>query len=499
MESEDHPTLQDRVFYPGRAWQYSHPDRLATNAWLFGMEPASVTECRVLELGCGAGQNLIPMAYVLPNAQFLGIELAARPVEYGRQIIADLGLANVELRQLDICSAGQGLGEFDFIIAHGVYTWVSREVREEVLRICSAHLAPHGVAYLNYNALPGGYIRGIVRDMMRVGLQKFADPAKHIPEAVRQVRSLIELQPETSPYGALLREELDRVEHRPPDVLYHDDLAPENASVYLHEVLDAAAGHGLQYLCESRLADVHVGKYPAAVQNVLHQLGGDRVNREQYLDFLVCRKYRRTLLCRAGLPVAPTFSAERMRALRVASNTRPVSAPVDPADGVVVRFRDPENTTMEIADAVVKSTLVLLNEIWPKTVEFGDLLRDARRRMERTGGRISIDEQDFAITLASAYAAGFVDLHTWEPEFARTPGDRPRASALARYERDSQDCVTGLRHNTIYMDDPLSSRILRLLDGSRDRSALMNEINGLTPDGLEGILDRFAGFCLLEA
>jgi len=505
MEAVEHPTLQDRVLYPGRAWQYSHPDRLATNAWLFGMDPAPVTESRVLELGCGAGQNLIPMAYALPNAQFLGVELAERPVEYGRRVISDLRLTNVDLRQLDIRSIGPELGEFDFIIAHGVYTWVSPEVRQDILRIFDAHLAPHGVAYLNYNALPGGYIRGIVRDMMLVGLRGFADPANHIPEAVRQVRSLIELQPETSPYGALLREELERLEQRPPDVLYHDDLAPENASVYLHEVLDAASEHGLQYLCESRLADVHIGKYPAAVQDTLGQLGVDRVSREQYFDFLVCRKYRRTLLCREGIPVAPTLRPERMRALRATSNTRPVSAPVNPAEGVAVRFRDPDNVAMEIGDAMVKSTLILLNEIWPKTVDFGDLLDQVRGQMERAGGRNSVDDQDFATSLASAYAAGFVDLHMWEPDFTRDPGETPRASALARYELASQDCVTGLRHNTIYMDDPLSSRILRLLDGSRDRGALMDEVNAstpdviLTPDRLDAILNRFAEFCLLEA
>ena len=505
MEFEEHPAPQDKVLYPGGAWQYSHPDRLATNAWLFGMSPASVAECRVLELGCGAGQNLIPMAYVLPQARFLGIELAARPVDHGRNVIAELGLTNIELRQLDIRSIARELGEFDYIIAHGVYTWVPSEVREGVLRIFGTNLAPQGIAYLNYNTMPGGHIRAIVRDMMLYRLRGFADPENHIPEAVRLVRTLIDLQPDASPYGALLKEELERLERNPPDVLYHDDLAEGHTSVYLHEVLEAASKHGLQYLCESRLADVHIGRFPTAIQSALGQLGANQVDREQYFDFLVCQKYRRTLLCRDEVTLTPTIHPRRMQALGAASSTRPVSRPLDLTEGVAARFCGPDDTTMDTGDALVKIALVLLNEGWPKVVGFADLLRGVRERIGRVGDPPSAEEQEFAMFLASTYAAGFVDLHMWEPDFTPTPGETPRASAHARYEVTSKNWVTGLRHNTIHMDDPVSARVLHLLDGSHDRNSLLDKVNAsmregkLTPDRLETILNRFGQLCLLEA
>jgi SAM-dependent methyltransferase len=478
MKADESPTPQDRILYPGRAWQYSHPDRLATNAWLHGLDPPPVGGCRVLELGCGAGQNLIPMAYGLPGARFVGVELGARPVEYGMGVISRLGLANVELRHLDIRSVTPELGEFDYIIAHGVYTWVAPKVRESVLRIFAENLAPSGVAYLNYNALPGGYIRAIVRDMMRQRLRHFDDPVSRIPEAIRIVRKLVECQPEGSPYGALLRDELARLEENSPDVIYHNDLAQHNDSVYLSEVLEAASRHGLQYLCEARLADAEISKLPVWIQDALSNFSVDKAEREQYFDFLVCSKYRRTLLCRDGIEVAPTLDPERLRTVRIASSARPGSD-----------------------DADVHGVVAALNEIWPQSIGLEDLLREVLGRLGVRREPAPEETQIFVSYLVSGYATGFIDLHMWEPQLVRAPGEAPRVSAVARLESETQDWVTGLRHNSVHMDDPVSARLLPLLDGTRDRRALMAEADGapLSPEQLESILKRFGEFCLLEA
>src|SRR6266498_1508146 len=75
----------------------THPAHLGAIATLFGMAPAPPGGCRVLEIGCGTGTNLIAMALVSPRSEFIGIDLASGPIEAGRQIIAALGLRNVEL------------------------------------------------------------------------------------------------------------------------------------------------------------------------------------------------------------------------------------------------------------------------------------------------------------------------------------------------------------------------------------------------------------------
>src|SRR5262245_22544912 len=121
-------TSYDELPYSSRAFPYTHPDRLAVWAVLLGMTPRPVGSCRVLELGCGMGANLMPMAEQLPGSQFLGIDLSTRQIAAGKQIAAELGLTNIDFQALDILELGPSLGEFDYIICHGVYSWVPEPV-----------------------------------------------------------------------------------------------------------------------------------------------------------------------------------------------------------------------------------------------------------------------------------------------------------------------------------------------------------------------------------
>ena len=148
-------TAYDEVDYPSHVYPQTHPDRLATIAMLLGMNPVPVEACRVLEMGCGAGGNIIPMAFDLPESSFVGIDLAGSAIAQGRELIAALGLKNISLQQLDVMAFPSELGQFDYIIAHGLFSWVPEMVRDRILAICRAHLAAQGVAYISYNTYPG--------------------------------------------------------------------------------------------------------------------------------------------------------------------------------------------------------------------------------------------------------------------------------------------------------------------------------------------------------
>ena len=107
----------DEFPYLSLAFPQSHPDRLATVARLHRLLPAPVGECRVLEIGCAAGGNLIPMAAALPRSRFLGIDFSAVQVRAGLADVAALGLANIDLEQVDLRDFGEASGVFDYIIA----------------------------------------------------------------------------------------------------------------------------------------------------------------------------------------------------------------------------------------------------------------------------------------------------------------------------------------------------------------------------------------------
>ena len=496
--------LQDRIHYPGAAWEHSHPDRIAANARMHGMEPAPIERARVLELGCGAGRNLVPMAGGLPEARFLGIELVSRPVELGRELAAALALSNIELQRCDILDLPADLGEFDYIIAHGVYSWVPAPVRDALISVFARHLAPAGVAYLNFNTYPGGHLRGLTRDMMQFRLATFDDPQAHGKTAVRFVRFVADAQPEGSPYRQMLEEELARLEHNPISVLLHDDLAPAHQAFYFRDVVEHAARHGLQYLCEARPADVHPGRYPAQIEAAARKFRGDRIAREQCFDFLVCQMYRCSLFCREGITLAPHADPERMRDLRAASPTRPDPAPANLTDGIPATFRAPDGAAMRIDDSAAKAALEILAECWPASVEFGPLLRNARKRAGRTGRPTPLEQREFAGFLASNHVSGFVELHTWEPSMTTAVSARPAASTLARAELERGTRITSLRHRPVDIDDPIAAAVLARLDGARDLAALYKDISrafpGVTLAGgrIEMVLSGLAYHGLLE-
>ena len=496
--------LQDRIHYPGTVWEHSHPDRIAANARLLGLKPAPVEHCRVLELGCGAGRNLVPMARGLPGARFLGIELAARPVERGRGLAAALGLSNVELRQRDILDIPADLGEFDYIVAHGVYSWVAAPVREALMTVFARHLAPEGIAYLNFNAMPGGHLRNLARDMMRFRLALFDDPEAHHGDAVRFVRLVTGAQPEGSPYRRILEDEIERIERNPAGVLFHDDLVPDHQAFHFESVVEHAARHGLQYLCEARPADVHPGRYPPEIRAAIRRFGGGRIAREQCFDFLVCQMYRCSLFCRKGAELATPTDLEGLRGLRAASSTRPDPAPANLTDGVAATFRASDGATLRIDDSAAKAALELLAGHWPASAGVDSLFRDARRRAGRTGRPTRFEQREFTDFLVANHAAGFVDLHTWEPQMATAVSDRPVASALARIEIERGCRVTSLRHRPVDIDDPIAAALLARLDGTRDRSALRDGASAALPgvaftgDRIETALRGLAHHCLLE-
>src|SRR6478672_5835319 len=145
-------SVYDEVLYPSAVFPQTHPNRLATVAFLRGMNPAPIHHCRVLELGCGVGSNLTAMAFHLPESDFVGLDLARRPIASGQAFALKLGLQNIELHSMNVRDATlERFGRFDFIIAHGLYSWVPELVRERILAICREMLNPHGVAYISYN------------------------------------------------------------------------------------------------------------------------------------------------------------------------------------------------------------------------------------------------------------------------------------------------------------------------------------------------------------
>jgi methyltransferase-like protein/2-polyprenyl-3-methyl-5-hydroxy-6-metoxy-1,4-benzoquinol methylase len=486
----------DAVPYPSLSYSQSHPDRLATVARLVGMSPAPVTNCRVLEVGCASGGNLIPMAEQLPESEFVGIDLSARQIAIGQEAIRTLGSARrakrVTLKTLDIMDADESLGEFDYIIAHGVFSWVPRPVQEKLLELCCRNLAPNGVAYVSYNVYPGWRLLGAAREMMLYHTRKTAEPMAKAQRA----RELFEFLHESlggnqqnerhflRPYINFLRQERAHLQEHQDALLLHDELEEVNDPIYFNQFAARAAQHGLQYACEADFSKVMLNNLPNGVADELAKLATNLIELEQYLDFVRNNTFRQTLLCHEAVTLNRALRPELVPNFYLASRARAESPEVDMRAGQVVKFCAPDDATLALDHPLSKMAMLCLGKAWPRALSFGELLAAAHGSLSNTHASraeapTAADAYLVAVNLLKAYtySNNLMELHGVAPQVESTVSERPMMSAWVRYQaaHEARPKVTNVWHERVSFDE-LDSFLAQRLDGAHDQVALVDAV-----------------------
>lgn len=482
-------TSYDEVPYPAAAFPQTHPNRLAAMARLFGIPAADPLKARVLELGCADGTNLLPMAEQMDGAVFLGVDASKQQVTAGQQAAAAAGLKNVELRFQNILDFPADAGKFDYIIAHGVYSWVSAAVREKILAICEENLTENGVAYISYNALPGWNMRRSLRDMMLFHTRNIADPKIKVQQARAVLAFLAESVPtENNAYGILLKSELSLMSGLADNFLLHDILGEENAPCYFHEFIGEAAKHGLQYLSEPSIVEMLATNFPEKVSQTLAQLNNQIVAQEQYMDFLRNRSFRQTLLCRAGVKIKRSLSPASLVQMAFRSLLVRATGTVEFVSGVPVSFATAAGVQLTSTDAFVKALLLALAETkGVAVIPYRAILDSARSRSrpflgEIPANRDEIDEVTLQSNLMNLLAKGFIEIYA-EPVAVRTDvPEKPKVGALTRYHALNARLITNRTHQSVPAD--VASRyIIAACDGTRGREELLNELVARVDEG----------------
>ena len=288
----------EAIAYVGRPFHETHPNRLLAVAQLHGVAPPRRETISVLEIGCGDGANLVPMAASYPRGRFVGVDLSERLMASARTLADGARIPNVTLLHADVGALPAEAGAFDVIVAHGFYSWVPPDVRDTMFRTIANRLAPGGVAYVNYNLLPGGWIRRIGWDAMQFHVRATADPAERVARAREFIALLAGTWRAQGGAAAAVAENFAREAERDDGGIYHDDLAPVNEPVYYTAFTAHAARHRLAVAADVDPGTRSHGGASAALRDRL--AGRDPVAREQMLDFVHLRQMRQSLLVRAG-------------------------------------------------------------------------------------------------------------------------------------------------------------------------------------------------------
>lgn len=398
-------------------------------------------------------------------------------IERGRTLVSRLGLE--EVVQLDCADIREGAvwtGEYDYIAAHGVYSWVPPDVRQALLAGIGRTLAPDGVAFVSYLAHPGAHLREMLRQMLQFHTHRAPDAEARIGQARAFMGLLANGATDESPYRAALVGQIKSLANRSGEALFHDELSSESHAFLLTEFVGAAGEHGLDFLGEAEYVVPAAQHLTEAAIEHLRPLSSNRVLLEQYLDFMEGRRFRQTLLCRAGRGIE--LVAERLDSLHLTFRARP--APNTNTDLMApepLEAATSGRTSLEARSPVEKAaTLELAGR--DRSMRFPALAEAVRERLAAAGVAEDPGMLDhLRHFLIRAALPKLLDVTRDEPARAIALPSKPRVSTLARWQvAQHAPIVFTLGGDGVALQDELSRHLLRLLDGTRDEAALFDEL-----------------------
>ena len=468
----------DDVPYDSRPFPQSHPARSAAIAQLFGLSPPSIRSGRVLELGCAAGGNLIPMAAAFPDAQFLGVDLSAVQIEQGKARVQELGLTNIELRHQSISDLTESDGLFDYIICHGVYSWVPASVRDAIIRVARENLSERGIAYISYNVFPGWRLRGALRDAILFHVEGETDPRRRIAMARQMLAQLADATDPATPYGQMFRKEVACFAEQQDHYLAHEYLELNNEPCYVADFIAKVRAGKLEFLTEANFNYTIAETFGPKNGPLLRELSGNRLDRmEQYIDFLSGRTFRQTLLvrCENAPSIQRNLDASRLDGLHINASFNPTPEKVDD----LYVFKDAAGRTLTTPDPFVRDAVQRLAAKFPQTVTLQSLLKD-------TAGPIPASPQDEANVRDAVFKmaiAGICDLATEPVLAAAAPSVNPKALEIARVDaRSGRGWTTNMRHESIPLT-LVQQAVLPVLDGEHDEEGVRRQLEDAVRDG----------------
>lgn len=490
-------TAYDELPYDCHPIPGTAPEQLAMTAFFHGGVAPAATGIRYLEIGCGDGANLLPLAYHRPESHFTGADASGVQIAAARRSARQLTVDNVALHDRDVRTMANDLTIFDYIVAHGVMSWVSSDVRNGIFRFCREHLSPQGLFYTTFNAYPGWKVRGMVRDLL-IGHTRTTGSLRERAGIAREVAAFLhsKILMLEHPYAQLLAHELHRIADCTDSYLVHEYLSEHNQPFWHHEFVTLAAAFGLRYVADPgyNLHDYHV---PAPLHDVATQLETEPVLIDEVVDLLWYRQHRLALFCRDDAvrmdgtarmngAVHPERARPILERAQIACGLRNYSGHGRLAANVTEVFHGyfESDYRIELCDPLAKAAIATLTERWPAALPLDALVRTASDRLVEAGlPRPEDGDWDrLAALLLDLHGSGQVDLRLRDSHPTVDAGDLPAVCPLTRWEAQHRSVVTTPQHHRIGLS--VTERLLVAgLDGTRDRDAIARDVSGQLQNG----------------
>lgn len=473
--SNGQPTAYDILPYPMLTFAQTHIGKLGAIGRLFKVPAKLPQNARVLELACAQGANLMAMAQCYPDAEFVGVDLSRRQIQEGQNILGLIGLKNVRLIASNLTQVNSDFGKFDFIIAHGLYSWVPDEVQDAILRICRENLEPHGVAYVSYNCLPGWRFRGALRDMMIMHTRSLPDINQKVQQARALLKFLAEACDENTAYGKHLRSELELFSKCDDSYIAHEFLEDENRPLYFVDFLAQAAKHDLQYLGEAELSTMLTENLPPQAAETLRKLNLPQIDVEQYMDFIRNRMFRSTLLTHKEVPISRNIDPSVVEDFYVTSLVALSNPDAPESDDAIYKF--PAGGEIRLNEPFGKT---LLRSIWQagqNAIPTKEAIEKALNAAPLPNG---VSRENLRAQLQTALVQWafrrIVEFYTAPLNFRYATSSNPEALPFTRWQAQTGIKLSNQRCEML-PSDPFANKLIQLCDGSNDTSALQLKLS----------------------
>ncbi len=391
------------------------------------------------------------------------------------------------MKQGDVLEFGENEEKFDYIIAKGIFSWVSRDVQDKILKICRDHLNPQGIAYINYNTYPGWRVLGMFRDMMKYHTSKMSDP-ETIANQSRALMALLSMGAESDkrPYGEFLKSEFEKIKKYPNDHIiriYHEGI---NEPCYFHEFSRRADDFGLQYLGEAEFHEMLSSDFTPKVRETLNKLTNDLTAREQYMDFLRNSTQRQTLLCHKNIKLNRAINIDIINSFYITRSTilKPESDKLKLEEEKDYTYTGRNNIKVTCRSLLEKTYFKRLNDLAPQAIMHKDAFEYTQKDIyENTGKKISDNERvKLSRFLLNCYANGIIKLNSSTTKVVNKVSEFPMTSELARYQARASLKITNQNHTSLSID-LLLQQMIQLLDGENNLKTIKDKLLILADSG----------------
>lgn len=285
--------------YKSLVYDTTQPTKLQAIAKMKGLSPAPLENAKILEIGCSFGGNLIPFAIKYPNSQIIGIDLSEHQVNTGRQVMKEIGIDNIHLIAADITNVTFDDLKFDYIICHGVFSWVPEFVQEGILSCIQKYLSPNGVAFISYNTYPGWHLKDMAKKLMLFGSDKNLDKMARVEQSFEMLKYTGKiLERNVSFIANEVNNIFNHIVSSQKYYVAHEYFEEFNEPMYFCDFIEKIKKYNLGYVADTNMPNLTT-KFifrDQEYQDVCQYFNNNVEKIEQYSDFVVNRAFRCSII-----------------------------------------------------------------------------------------------------------------------------------------------------------------------------------------------------------